>query len=134
MSETEAARIYEEQYVPAAASVLFEVAFADLNPRTVVRADFSKDDRAPLLFIAGEFDHVVPPSAARANANKYGKSNAVTEFKEFPGRTHFIAGQQGWEEVADYALDWAIAHTLPGPQNGRASLGKQAIRTTAKAG
>jgi signal transduction histidine kinase len=32
---------------------------------------------------------------------------AVTEYKEFPGRTHFIIGQSGWEEVADYVLDWA---------------------------
>jgi hypothetical protein len=25
----------------------------------------------------------------------------------FPDRTHFIVGQTGWEEVADYALEWA---------------------------
>jgi hypothetical protein len=28
-------------------------------------------------------------------------------FKEFPGRPHF-PGAPGWEEVADYALDWAL--------------------------
>lgn len=26
----------------------------------------------------------------------------------FPGRSHFTIGEAGWEEVADYALDWAI--------------------------
>ena len=30
--------------------------------------------------------------------------------EEFAGRTHFTVGQDGWEEVADYALDWAVAH------------------------
>ena len=37
----------------------------------------------------------------------YRKSTAVTEYKEFPGRTHFIIAQPGWQEVADYALAWA---------------------------
>jgi hypothetical protein len=32
----------------------------------------------------------------------------VTEFKEFVGRSHYSLGQEGWEEVADYALDWAV--------------------------
>ncbi len=134
MPEREAAKIYEEQYIPAAASVLFEVAFANFNPRTVVRADFQKDERAPLLFIGGEFDHVVPPSAIKANLKKYSKSRAVTEYQEFAGRTHFLAGQEGWEEVADYALDWAVAHTVPATQNGRAALDKQEIKVAAKAG
>ncbi len=34
----------------------------------------------------------------------------VTESKEYPGRTHFTAGMAGWEEVADYALNWAREH------------------------
>jgi hypothetical protein len=25
----------------------------------------------------------------------------VTEFKEFPGRSHYTLGQEGWDEVAD---------------------------------
>ena len=31
----------------------------------------------------------------------------MTEYKEFPGRTHFIIGQSGWEEVANFTLRWA---------------------------
>jgi hypothetical protein len=27
-------------------------------------------------------------------------------FREFPDRCHFLIGQHGWEEIADYALDW----------------------------
>jgi len=34
----------------------------------------------------------------------------VTEYKAFPGRSHSTLGQAGWEEVADYALQWATAH------------------------
>ena len=46
----------------------------------------------------------------KSNAAKYAKSKAVIAFKEFPGRSHFTLGQPGWEEVADYALDWAAEH------------------------
>jgi hypothetical protein len=38
------------------------------------------------------------------------KSAAVTEYNEFEARSHSIIGQDGWEEVADYALDWAAEH------------------------
>ena len=31
----------------------------------------------------------------------------------FPGRSHYTLGQAGWEEVADYALDWAVEHAAP---------------------
>ena len=40
-------------------------------------------------------------------AGHYRKSKAVTAYKEFPGRSHYTLGQEGWEAVADYALDWA---------------------------
>jgi hypothetical protein len=32
----------------------------------------------------------------------------LTAFREFPGRSRFIVGQPGWEEVADFALGWAL--------------------------
>lgn len=72
------------------------------------RVDFQRP-YAPLLMIAGEKDHIMPASLNRSNFKRYRKSPSRTEFKEFPGRTHYtiIAGR-GWEEVADYALEWAI--------------------------
>jgi hypothetical protein len=45
-----------------------------------------------------------------ANFKLYRKSNAVTEYKEFPERTHYTLGQEGWEAVADYTLNWALEH------------------------
>ena len=83
---------------------------ANLNPRTPFKVDWAKDDRAPLLFIGGTEDHVIPAKVSRKIAAKYDKSRAVTEYKEYPGRSHFTAGEPGWEEVADYALNWAAEH------------------------
>ena len=67
-------------------------------------------DRAPLLFIGGEKDHIMPPSVNKSNAKHYRKSPAVTEYYEFAGRDHWTCGAPGWEAVADHALDWALAH------------------------
>jgi pimeloyl-ACP methyl ester carboxylesterase len=107
MSREESDRIHQRYHVPAANRVLFQVAFANLTPKAPTKVDFARSDRAPLLFAAFGEDHVIPAKASRHNAEKYGKSSAVTEFKEFPGRPHF-PGAPGWEDVADYALDWAL--------------------------
>jgi hypothetical protein len=53
---------------------------------------------------------VIPAKVDAAQAKKYRRSEAVTEYREFPGRSHFTIGQEGWEEVADYALEWTTAH------------------------
>ena len=38
--------------------------------------DYDNDDRAPLLFIAGGADHIMPASVNRSNAKHYRKSPA----------------------------------------------------------
>jgi alpha-beta hydrolase superfamily lysophospholipase len=79
------------------------------STRTPPRQSTSTDDdRAPLLLIAGGKDHIAPASVTKANYNLYKKSKAITDYKEFPERSHYTLGQPGWEEVAGYALDWAV--------------------------
>ena len=68
------------------------------------KADFKRPHR-PLLITAGEKDHIVPAVLNRANYKRY-QGPSVTDFKEFPGRDHFLIGERGWEEVADYCLAW----------------------------
>lgn len=71
-------------------------------------------DRAPLLFIAGGSDHIMPPSVNKSNAKHYKKSPAVTDYHEFPGRDHWTCAAPGWEAVADHALAWALEHAETG--------------------
>ena len=73
-------------------------------------------DRTPLLFIGGEKDHIMPPSVNKSNAKHYDKSPAVTEYHEFEGRDHWTCAAPGWEAVADYALDWALAYADTKPR------------------
>ena len=70
-------------------------------------------DRAPLLFIAGELDHIMPPAVNKSNAKHWADSPALTEYVELPGRDHWTCAAPGWEAVADRALDWALEHAAP---------------------
>ena len=115
LTQAESDKIYERYYVPAANSVLFDAAFANFHRNPPTKVDFHKADRAPLLFIGFEEDHVVPAKATRHNAEKYNDSKAVIAFKSFPGRPHF-PGAPGWEEVADYALTWATENARKEPK------------------
>lgn len=62
----------------------------------------------PLLIIGGERDHIIPYSLNRRNHRAYKDRNSITDFKLFPGRCHYICGQEGWEEVAGYIHDWVL--------------------------
>lgn len=71
----------------------------------LTRVDF-RQPHPPLLLIAGSADHIIPASLNRSNYRRYQSSASRTDFKEFEGRTHFIIGQEKWQEVADYVLNW----------------------------
>lgn len=78
-------------------------------PRSSTKSDGKVDFKKahnPLLFIAGEKDHIIPSSLNMKNLNAYKDKNSKKEFKEFPRRTHYICGQQNWEEVAAFIREW----------------------------
>jgi pimeloyl-ACP methyl ester carboxylesterase len=111
LSAAESKAVYDRYQIPAANSILWDAAFALLNPNGSSKVNYRNNDRAPLLFIAGSNDHIVPPAINKANVRKYvNNSTAITDYREFPNRTHHTVGQKGWEEVADFALQWSNAH------------------------
>ncbi len=71
---------------------------------------------APLLFIAGSQDQIVPPELNAKNADAYTDEKSTTEIKEFSGRGHYICGQPDWEEVADYVSDWIEDNVTENPE------------------
>ena len=102
LSEPEQRTAYDKHVVPTPGRIYFQ---ATLGIGAAV--NFRNHDRSPLLLIAGELDRTVEARMNRSNFKKYRNSKAVTAFKEFPGRTHWLIGAPGWEEIADYAIDWA---------------------------
>ena len=109
-SEEDSRAAYQRYAIPAPGGIFWESALANLIPgHQGTWVNYQNEQRAPLLFISGEEDHLMPPSVQRSNAKHY-NTKVHTEVKEYPGRSHFMPGQHGWEEVADYALDWSVKH------------------------
>ena len=110
-SEEEARRLYERYHVPASGNVFWGSALANIHPgHDDTYVNYKNRDRAPLLFISGSEDHLMPPKLQLSNAKHYKADGLVTEVKEFEG-PHLLPARDGWEEIADYALDWAVRHT-----------------------
>ena len=100
---------YDRYSAPTPAKVLFQGGFAAITPHAATTFDFADDDRAPLLFISGGSDHILPPVVQRQNYEKNARhSAAIAAHKVFPGRDHYTCGEPGWEAIADFALDWAL--------------------------
>jgi pimeloyl-ACP methyl ester carboxylesterase len=109
LTEEQSKAVYERYHIPAPGRFIFDGALANFNPNAPTKVDFEKEDRAPLLFIAGGADQFIPPSLNKSNARHY--NTGIVAYKEFPGRSHYTVGQDGWEEVADFALSWALNPT-----------------------
>jgi pimeloyl-ACP methyl ester carboxylesterase len=88
---------FEKYAVPESTKVTWDglqISFA--------KVDFRKS-HAPMLFIGGGNDHIFPPNFIKKIAGKY---SSPVDLKIFEGKSHFICGEPGWENVADYVLDW----------------------------
>jgi len=59
-----------------------------------------------LLFIGGSEDEIIPSDLNEKNAQAYSAEAGVVALKIFPARGHFICGEPGWEEVADFTAEW----------------------------
>ena len=111
VSRAESDKLWEESAVNSYNRVFFEGVAGAFNEKGgVSRVDFARPERAPLLILTGEIDHVVPPAIGKAILKKY-TGPATVEYKEYAGRTHRLVSQDGWEEIADYALSWAVEHS-----------------------
>ena len=99
MSAGASRRLFDRYVVPESRNV----------PRSILTSQGQIDFRrshAPLLFLAGDRDHLTPLAMVRRNAHAYRRSPAAVDLVQFPGRSHGICNQDGWQEVADTAFDW----------------------------
>jgi pimeloyl-ACP methyl ester carboxylesterase len=99
-SRAESDQLFESTAVPESRKIARDTlltAFASI--------DFKKPHQ-PLLFIGGEKDNIFSAQFIQKIAGSYQDKNSVTDFKAFDGRSHFLCGEKGWKEIADYILGW----------------------------
>jgi pimeloyl-ACP methyl ester carboxylesterase len=99
MTLEETADVHERLVVPESRNVARSVAGKDAH------IDFEKA-HAPLLLIGGEKDNIVPWQLNEKTFHAYKHSSSVHEFKLLEGRTHFLCGQDGWEDTAALVHEW----------------------------
>lgn len=104
--------LYDRYIVPTPGKLYWD---GILTKTGAVRWD--NPDRAPLLMIGGGKDLIADASMTSANYDKQARAPSKTELRIFPDRSHWTCMDPGWEEVADFALDWA-------GRNARASRAK----------
>lgn len=104
LPEAEQRRIYQEFCVPTPGKPYMQGAVAPFTSTMAIQ--FGNPKRPPLLLFAGEEDRTVTADMVRAAYALQARSPSPTKLISIPGRTHWIVGQDGWEEVATMSLDW----------------------------
>src|SRR5258706_708458 len=110
--EQESAELFEHWTIPSPGRPLFEAAFANFSPRSPAKVNTGNRTRGPLLVTAGGKDHTVPAAISTATRKLYHKSPAITDFRDFEDRGHSLTIDHGWQEIAQYALDWLKQRSL----------------------
>jgi pimeloyl-ACP methyl ester carboxylesterase len=103
-------QLYERYAIAAPGGIVWGSVLANVQPgHQDTWVDYKNPDRAPLLFISGSEDHIMPPAVQRSNAKHYKGEGTITEQVEVEG-PHFMPALPGWEAIADQALAWAEEH------------------------
>ena len=91
-----------EKLVWESGRVVSEVGLWFLDPTGASRVDETKVT-CPVLIVSGSKDRMTPAAVMRKIYEKY---HQVATYKEFDNHGHWIIGEQGWEEIADFICDW----------------------------
>ena len=90
------------RFVPESGRAVFETMHWGLDMGRASEVEAAKIS-CPLLVIAGGEDRINPPGTVERIARLYG---AKATFEKFPGMSHWLVGEPGWEKIADRALSW----------------------------
>lgn len=97
--------LYDRYIVPTAGRVYWDGIF-----KAAGTINWRNPARPPMLLIGGGVDLIADASMTRAIYEKQKQAPSPTELRIFPDRSHWTGIDVGWEEVADYALGWALDH------------------------
>ena len=101
--------VYDRYIVPTPGKVYWDGLVAAAG-----KIRWDNPNRAPLLLIGGGIDKIAQSKMTAAMYAKQKLAPSATALKIFEGRSHWTCMEPGWEQVADYALDWALANARAG--------------------
>jgi len=110
LSVEQSKEAYDRLAIPGPGRVLFQAAASNFTPNSPAAVHPKRGNRPPLLLQANGKDHTVPASVTKNAFKIQRKASSPTELKEYPDRSHYTFAQDGWEDVADDALEWATQH------------------------
>ena len=79
-----------------------EIGFWPFDLRGATRVDAAAI-ACPMLVIGAAEDRLTPASLIRKIARKYAH---VATYREFAGHTHWVIGEDGWEDIAEAVRQW----------------------------
>lgn len=91
-----------DKFVYESGRAASEIGFWLFDSKRAARIDESKIT-CPVLVVAGAEDRITPAPVVRKVADKY---KHVSSYKEFTNHAHWVIGEPGWQEIAEYILDW----------------------------
>jgi pimeloyl-ACP methyl ester carboxylesterase len=99
--ESDRRAIYD-RFVAESGRVAYEVGEWVFDTRGASRVDETKVT-CPVLIVVGTEDRMTPVGVVRRVARKYAP---VATYREFAGHAHWLVGEPGWEEIAEYVDTW----------------------------
>jgi len=118
-SRDEVQALYDRYIVPTPGKVYWD---GVINK---IKIQWDNPKRAPLLLIGGGKDLIADAAMAKAIFRKQWRAPSRTELKIFPDRSHWTCMDPGWEEVADFALDWAERNARTSGQPAAGDKGEE---------
>jgi pimeloyl-ACP methyl ester carboxylesterase len=111
--------LYDRYIVPTPGKVYWDGVINKIN------IQWDNPQRAPLLLIGGGKDLIADAAMTVAIYRKQSRAPSRTELRIFPERSHWTCMDAGWEEVADFALDWAERNARSSGQPAAANKGEE---------
>jgi len=95
-------KIIFDKFVYESGRAATEIGFWFLDSRKASYVDAAKI-KCPVLVISGSEDRITPVVVTEEIAKKY---EPLSTYKSFTNHAHWVIGESGWTEIADYVSEW----------------------------
>jgi len=95
-------KIIFDKFVYESGRAASEIGFWFLDSQRASSVDASKI-KCPMLVISGSEDRITPANIVEKIAKKY---EPLSTYRSFENHAHWLIGEPGWQEIADYISAW----------------------------